>query len=200
MLSGVQWPKEKMSGATLFRFAGWSAILSAIGTILGFVAIIGFIMVGGLFGVTSDVSSIIISLTMFPILWALYQLHRSHAPAVSLGALVMGLIAMLIATILQVLLVIRVLSNSQTEIAVLSSYGVTGMALITFNYFAYVHDTLSRKLAIWGIVAGAGYFWTAVGYILGRQNHLLTYVGGLLSVIAYPVWAIWLGRVFLKSN
>ena len=184
---------------TNYRLAGWSAYLSAIGTLLGFVTIIGFFMVGGLFGVTSDVSSLIISLTLFPILWALHQLHRSHALAVSLGALGMGLIAMLIATVLQALLVFDVLTNSQTEIAVLSSYGVMGLALITFNYLAYVHESLPRKLAIWGIVAGAGYVLTAVGYILGRQNHPLTYVGGLLSVIAYPVWTIWLGRIWLRN-
>ena len=44
---------------------------------------------------------------------------------------------MLIATVLQALLVFNVISNSQTEIAVLSSYGVMGLALITFNYLPH---------------------------------------------------------------
>ncbi|MBM3124569.1 MAG: hypothetical protein FJZ87_05780 [Chloroflexi bacterium] len=183
-----------------YRLAGWSAILSAIATFLGFVTIIGFFMVGGLFGVINDAISVIGSLAIIPILFALYQLLRSHASAASLGALVIGIIAMLVAAILQALLVFKVITYEQTAVPVPFAYGVVGLSLIAFNAFAYTHKSFSRKLAIWGIVAGAGYVLTIMGFIIGGQNHPLTYIGGLAAVIAYIVWAFWLGRIWLRNT
>ena len=58
------------------------------GTIIGFVTIIGFFMVGGLFGVTSDARPLIISLTMFPILGVVST--ASFPPCNKPGALGMG--------------------------------------------------------------------------------------------------------------
>lgn len=189
-----------MSNNNLFRLAGWSAYLSAIATILGFVTIIAFFMVGAPFGKINDVISVIGSLVIIPILLALHHLHRSHVPAASLGALLIGMIAMLVAATLQTLLVFKAITYEQTAVTVPSAYGVVGLSLITYNYLAYANETLPRKLAGWGIVAGFGYVLVIMGFILGGQNHPLTYIGGLASVIAYSVWAIWLGRVFLKSN
>ncbi len=47
--------------------------------------------------------------------------------------------------------------------------------------------------------AGWSAYLSAAAILCG-PNHLLTYIGGALSVIAYPVWGFWLGRLFLKSN
>lgn len=188
-----------MSNTNFFRFAGWSGYLSAIATILGAVTLILFFSVGAPFGVINDTISVIGSLVIIPILYALYSLHRSNAPGTSLAALIVGTIAMLVAAGLQTLLVINVITYEQTAITVPSAYGVVGLSLIAFNYLAYVNGSFPQKLAVWGIAAGIGYVLAITGFILGGENHPLTYLGGALAVIAYPAWAIWLGRVYLKA-
>ena len=189
-----------MEKYSLFRIAGWSAYVSAVATIAGAVTLILFFSVGAPFGVINDVTSVIGSLVIIPILFALHQLHRSRAPAASLGALIVGAIAMLVAAGLQTLLVLKIITFEQTAVTVPSAYGVVGLSLIAFNYLAYAHASFPRKLAVWGIAAGIGYVLVITGFLLGGENHPLTYIGGALAVIAYPIWAFWLGRVWLKFN
>ncbi len=189
-----------MEKNSLFRLAGWSAYLSAAATIIGAVTLILFFSVGAPFGVINDTVSVVGSLVIIPILYALYSLHRANVPGTSLAALVIGTVAMLVAAGLQTLLVLKIITFEQTAVTVPSAYGVVGLSLVAFNYLAYVNGSFPRKLAVWGIAAGIGYVLVITGFILGGPNHLLTYIGGALAVIAYPIWAFWLGRVWLKFN
>src|SRR3990172_6416576 len=94
----TQVSEEKvMEKSSLFHLARWSAYLSAVATIVGAVTLILFFSIGAPFGVINDATSVVGSLVIIPILFALHQLHRSHAPAASLGALVVGIIVMLVA-------------------------------------------------------------------------------------------------------
>lgn len=186
-----------MNKSFLFRLAGWSAYLSAAATIIGAVTLVIFFSVGDPFGIMNDISSVIIGLTGIIILFALYQLHRIVAPVMSLVAFVIGALAMLTAAVLQTLLV-----AIRMDFGVITTYmfGVFGASLMIYGYLVLVNATLPRALGWWGIVAGLGYVLVVTGFIVSGPNHPLTYIGGLTSVIAYPTWAIWLGRVLLKSN
>ena len=186
-----------MDKSSLFRLAGWSAYLSAAATIISAITLVIFFSVGDPFGIMNDISSVIIGLTGIILLFAMYQLHRSVAPVMSLVAFVFGALAMLTAAVLQMLLVaIRMDFGEITTYA----FGVFGASLVVYGYLVIVNKTLPRGLGWWGIVAGIGYVLVIMGFILGGENHPLTYIGGLASVIAYPTWAIWLGRVLLKSS
>jgi hypothetical protein len=186
-----------MDKSPLFRLVGWSAYVSAAATIIGAVTLVIFFSVGDPFGIMNDVSSVIIGLTGIILLFALYQLHRSVAPVMSLVAFVIGALAMLTAAVLQTLLV-----AIRMDFGVITTYafGVFGASLIIYGYLVLVNATLPRALGWWGIVAGLGYVLVTTGFIISGPNHPLTYIGGLTSVIAYPTWAIWLGRVLLKSS
>ena len=186
-----------MSNNNLFRLAGWSAYLSAIATIIGAVTLVIFFSVGDPYGKINDVSSVVIGLTAIVILFALYQLHRSAAPTISLIVFLVGALAMLTAAVVQTLLVIN---GTNFGMIVTIAFGIFGASLIAFGYLAVVNETLSRGLAWLGIAAGIGYVLVITGFILGGENHPLTYLGGAVSVIAYPTWSIWLGRVWLKFN
>ena len=180
----------------LFRFAGWSGYLSALATIIGAVTLVIFFSVGDPFGKINDVSSVVIGLTAIVILFALYQLHRSAAPTISLVTFIVGALAMLTAAVVQMLLVIN---GTNFGMIVTIAFGVFGASLIVFGFLAVVNETLPRVLAWMGIAAGIGYVLVITGFILSGENHPLTYIGGAISVIAYPTWSIWLGRVFLKA-
>ena len=182
------------------RFAGWSAYLSVAATIIGFVTLILFFSVGQPFGTINDVSSIVIALSILPCLFVLRKLHRAAAPMVSLGALIIGLVSILTAALLQTLFVLKVIPGDLSGEIVTIAFGIFGISLALFNYLAYSNKSFSPKLAIWGIAAGAGYALVALGFLLGGQDHPLTYVGGLAAIVAYPAWAIWFGRLILSGK
>lgn len=186
-----------MNKSAPFRLAGWSAYLTATATIIGFVTLITFFMVGEPYGTINDISSVVIALAALPVLFALYQSHRSAAPTGSLTALMLGVISALSAAVLQIILII---TGKTYGNAVTLSYGVFGLSLVIFSYLALTDKLLPRGLAWFGILAGIGYIVVNAGFILGGENHPLTYVGGLASIIGYPTWAIWLGRIFLKPG
>jgi hypothetical protein len=186
-----------MNRNSLFLLAGWSAYVSAAATIIGAITLVIFFSVGDPFGKINDVSSVVIGLTAIVILFALHQLHRSAAPTISLIVFIVGALAMLTAAVLQTLLVaIRMDFGEITTYM----FGVFGASLMIYGYLVLVNATLPRALGWWGMAAGLGYVLVVTGFIVSGPNHPLTYIGGLVSVIAYPTWAIWLGRVLLKSG
>ena len=186
-----------MNKSSPLRLAGWSAYLTATATIVGFVTLITFFIVGEPYGTINDISSVVIALSALPILFALYQLHRSAAPTVSLTALIIGVIGALSAAVFQTILIT---TRKTYGDAASMSFGVFGISLVMYGYLSLIDKMLPRRLAWLGIVAGIGYVLVITGFILGGENHPLTYIGGLAAIIGYPAWAIWLGRVFLKPS
>lgn len=186
-----------MNKNSLFRFAGWSAYLSAAATLVGAVTLVIFFSVGDPYGKMNDVSSVLIGLTGIVILFALYQIHRASAPTVSLLAFVIGAIAMLIGAMLQALLVMT--GTAYGEI-VTFVFGIYGASLVIFGWLAASSGILPRALAWMGIAAGLGYVLVTTVFVVGGPNHMLTYIGGALSVIAYPIWGFWLGRIWLRAS
>jgi hypothetical protein len=182
------------------RFAGWSAYLGAAATIIGFVTLILFFSVGQPFGTINDVSSIVIALATLPVLFALHKHHRASAPLLSLGALIIGVVSSLVAALLQTLFVVKAISIDPSSKIVTVAFGVFGISLAIFNYLAYSNKSFSAHLASWGIVAGAGYALVALGFLLGGQDHPLTYIGGLAAIVAYPIWTIWYGKLLLAGK
>jgi hypothetical protein len=186
-----------MPSSQPFRFSGWSSYVSAGSTIIGFVMLIAFFIVGEPYGTINDISSVVIALSAIPVLFALYQLHRSAAPIASLAALIIGVLAALSAAGFQTIFIVTRKTYGDT---VTMSYGFFGVSLIMLSYLALGDKMLPRRLAWFGIIAGMGYALVITGFILGGPNHPLTYIGGLASIIGYPTWAIWLGRLFLSGK
>ena len=189
-----------MISSQLFHYAGWSAYLSAVATIIGFVTIITFFSMGEPFGTINDISSVVIALSTLPILFALYQLHRPVAPIASPVALVIGILAILVAAVFQTLLIIKVIAYAQTAVTVSASFGIFGASLIAFGYLARTNELQPRRLAYLSIIAGAGYVMVIAGFLLGGQENAITTIGGLIAVICYPIWAILFGRLLLSGK
>lgn len=189
-----------MTSTDVLRYAGWSAYLSAAATIIGFVTLIVFFSVGEPFGTINDISSVILALALLPLALALYLLQLRGAPVLSLIALIAGICAMLTASILQILLVLRVVKFELTLVAVLAAFGVVGVWLLLNSSLALTNKTLPSGLAGVGVIAAVGYLLVILGFLLGGQQHPLTAVGGLTAVIGYPIWAIWIGVLVLSGR
>jgi len=190
-----------MTQFDLARYAGWSAYLSAAATILGIATLLAFFTRGEPFGTWNDILSIVIALSMIVILFELDRLHRPVAPAVSLTVLSIGVIALLIAVVFQALLIVKVIVFAQTAVIVPLAFGVFGAALMIYSYFSLANQLLPGRLAILGLIAGAGYVLVITGLILNPEGeHFLATIGGLITVIGYPAWAIWFGRLLLTGR
>src|SRR5688572_16009957 len=181
--------RNQMRPSKSNRFAGWSAYLSAAATIIGLLAL--FLP----FSIIIDTASIFIGLAILPAFFALYKLERASNPMLSLAALVAGGVAVLIAAYLQTLLVFKGISSEQSGKIVTIAFGVFAISLAVFNYLAYSNKSFPARLAIWGLVAGAGYAMVTLGVLIGGEEHPLTYVGALVVVVGYPVWSIWFGKL-----
>jgi hypothetical protein len=189
-----------MPNAELSRYAGWSAFVSAVATILGLVTLIIFFTLGEPWGTLNDITSVILALSIIPVSLMLHRLHRRDAPTISLAALVIGVIAILVAAVFQMLLIIKVITYAQTAVVVPAAFGLFGASLMVFGSLGRTNMSLPRRLTLLSIVAGAGYVLTIAGIILGGQEHPLTAIGGLTAVICYPIWAIWFGRIVLSGK
>ena len=189
-----------MSNAKLSRYAGWSAIVSAIMTILGLVTLLIFFAQGEPWGTLNDITSVILALSLLPVLLMLYRLHRREAPTIILCTLIIGVIALLAAVIVQSLLIIKVLTYDQTAILAPSAFGLFGATLMVFGFLGRSNASLPRRLIWLSIIAGAGYVLVITGFILGGQAHPLATIGGLMAVLGYPIWAIWFGRLVLSGE
>lgn len=173
------------------RFAGWSAYLSAAAIIITLIL---------RFDTISAIASIFIGLAILPVSFALYKLERASNPMLSLAALVAGGVAALIVAFLQTLLVFKGISSEQSDKIVTIAFGVFGISLAVFNYLAYSNKSFPARLAIWGLVAGAGSVILTLGDLIGGQEHPVTYVGALVVVVGYPVWSIWIGKLLLSGK
>jgi hypothetical protein len=183
----------------LALYAGWSAIVSAMATVVGFVTLIIFFSVGQPWGTINDVASVILAFALLPVLLALYYLQRQNAPVITLGVLVIGGLALLVAAVFQLLLIFGVIKFQQTAVVVSTAFGLFGASLVVYSALARAQGSLPNTLALLGIIAGVGYVLVVVGFILGGQEHPLAAIGGLTAVIIYPIFAIWFGRILLSG-
>jgi len=184
-----------MDVAPLLRIAGWSAYLSAAATILTFVTGILFFSVGQPFGTINDVSSVFQVLFMIPLAIVLYHVLPFNARTLGL----MGILGMIISAIGQSLLVFGRI-DFQGSLKFFPAGIAIGIWLLSACSLALASGLFPRGLAWAGLLAGAGYIATVAGFLLGGQQNLLFYLGGLVLGISYPVWAIWLGRSLLAGT
>ena len=105
-----------------------------------------------------------------------------------------------VAALLQTLLVINVITFAQTAVTVPAAFGVFGASLMVYGYLSLAKGLLPGRLAGLSIIAGAGYVLVITGYILGGQEHPLAAIGGLITVVCYSAWAVWLGRLLLSGK
>ena len=182
------------------RFAGWSAYLSVAATWIGFLFLIFFFTIGQPFGTLNDAASVLQVLFMIIVAVAIHRLLHAQAAKASLVAAIIGIGAMSVIAVLQSLIVINPTLYPQISGPVLTAGGGLGVWLVLVNMLSRQGSILPPLLTGSGLIAGAGYIVLVIGFWIGGQENVLFIVGSLAVVIAYPIWAIWLGRVLLSSK
>jgi hypothetical protein len=189
-----------MSQIILQRVAGWSALINAFVGITGFVALMLFFTLGGLWGSINDSLSVIWALSLIPLAWLFVQANRLVNPRLGTLATLVGIGATLFFAVLQGLLVVGVVRFEQTLGAVLTLTGVIGLWLLISGLLARAGQTLPLGL-VWAMLAfGVGLLFSAVGFWLGGEEYPLTAIGFLVGVVTGFVWAAWLARLLLSGR
>jgi hypothetical protein len=88
----------------------------------------------------------------------------------------------------------------QQTVPFFPSGAAIGGWLMLNGYLTLTNQLLPRPLAWASLLAGVGYVVTVAGFLLGGYQNPLFFAGGLLTVISYPTWAFWLGRVFVSGD
>jgi hypothetical protein len=180
----------------LVRTAGKWAYLAGVAWILGFAALFIFYAVGGVFGPINDAISIFQFLFLIPVALALHRILGLHAPTVSGVATALGVGAMLVIALLQLLLVLGTVQFELTLRPILLFGAIVGLWWLVTSILGLARGALPAGPAWAGVVAGAAIIVTAIGFVLGGQQHPLSAAGFVVGAVAVPVWAFWLGRVF----
>jgi hypothetical protein len=167
--------------SSALRLGGWAAIATAVVAPIGLVFLVAMYAAfaagarsqGLAFGWINDVLAVVTGLLMLPVTVAVHTLLGPGAPRASRLALVIGIGANLTIAVLQSLLVVGTLTFQQ-EI---------GPVLIAFLF-----------LAAWFVLTG--YLGSSSGLLPnGVRMSLLA-----ITYVAYPLWALWLGRHFLSRS
>ncbi len=207
----------------LARYAGWAAYITGIMSIVGFVSLILFFSLEApqatenpqgfhFWGLVSDIAGPATMLPLLVIILELHEIERDRARVLSQIAAVIGVIGALGVTALQVLLIIKVLPFEQEVGPVVFATALVGAWLVLANYLGRVQQILPSRLAWLGIAVGATQvLYPVIFQLLGGSrfyenigsNYLLLAISSvifLVSYVGFPVWAIWLGRIWSRQR
>jgi hypothetical protein len=205
----------------LTRSAGWASYINGIAAILGLVSLLLFFGLESapltgrgfhIWGPISDICPILQMASLLVVAYAFYRIQRSRAVGLSLIGTTIGMIGMLGVALLQFLLIFKVISFEQEVGLVLLATAAVGVWLFFVNFLGRRQGSLPSRLTWLGIAVGVAFVLEpvmlsaaggAVAWRVFMSNYLLlagSAVVFLVSYVGFPVWAFWLGRVFLRTN
>ncbi len=184
-------------------YAGWSALASggfAIATIVALA--LAPLLDEGVGDALMLALALVLFLGMIPVaVW----LSRSaaSAPGVARAAALVGIAGVLGSVAKALLVMLHALPMVSAQILETSALGAIGLWLLVADPLALRSRSLSRALAILGVVAGLGWFLPAaimwLDLTLGDLGGLtpaleaIRMIGGILAELVYIIWALWLG-------
>jgi hypothetical protein len=186
---------------SVVRTVGWSAYANGILMLANMVTIVLFFTVAGFWGPVNDAVSVLWILSFLPLALLLAQVNQAvMGRGVAVGTAAIGVVAMLVFAVLQILLVVGVVRFEQTFAAVATAGGVLGVWLLLNGLLAVKGATLPGGLAWITVVFGLSYILGTIGYWLGGYENPLLWVGAALGYLVGPVWAFWLGWLVLHGR
>jgi hypothetical protein len=191
--------------------AGWAAVAAGIAGWLAFAFIILFFTVGQPFGTLNDIFiglaailSVVLALKLFPG-------HYAQSPLISqagLGFAILGAILVLVGSTLAIT-GLKGWFLSGLYMAV--GNAMIGLWLLGLNYSGQRDHSLPGGLIIFGLISAV---ILALGLVaipgifrgIDFQEYettvvnLIWWTGSLGYLTLYPLWCIWLGRLFLSNG
>jgi hypothetical protein len=186
---------------------GWMAIATGALSLAGLVFIILFYTVGQPFATLNDLCIGLAAISSAVLAWLMYPGHHTLSPHLSPLALVAALVGALVVAVGPVLVIPGVTGWYLAGLYMTAGNALIGLWLIGLSYSARQSGPWPQVLAVFGLVAGvimAVGLVAVPGILRGVEAQAAApwyvnaeYAGGLGSMILYPIWCIWLGRILL---
>jgi len=191
-----------------------AGIMAAVQVIL---LILMFAVATKPFGPMSDVAYAITPVLMLPLLFAFRQIHQVAFPGGSQWVPVLGILGVAVASINQIIFLLKVIDLKQSMFGYSVGIGLIGLAILLFSLFNRSLTEISGGFSLFSIVLGAV---MALGLILGvffldevyaMANGTLSFspvtpvafligLSGAVNQLGLPVWLLMLGRMFLAGK
>lgn len=169
------------------------------------------------FGFLNDLLTLVAALPLLALVVSFYQLTRERTAGIGIVAMLLGLIGASGIVATMTFFVFHVISLTQQAVFFIISFGPLGLWHITTNYYGRREQIVPLRLARFGIVVGLGELIAFIAFFLfgglnllnstDYQSLMTNYplvigigIGGFLGYLGGPVWAVWLGRVFLSKR
>ncbi|HEY8869290.1 MAG TPA: hypothetical protein VIM30_07850 [Candidatus Limnocylindrales bacterium] len=166
--------------------------------LLALITIALFFAVGQPFGTLNDLSLLVMTLAIAPIMLGFYELGGRTPIGLARLSLAGGIGAVVVWSIVQTAMIVGVLSFDYGRPAI-GAYALESIALLVIGAWLAGANPLAgpwlRPVPRWlGMLSGLGFIGVGVGLILGGITHPLTYIGGIGYQVLFPLWAVLIGR------
>lgn len=193
------------------RLAGFGGIVTGIASLL--YAVFFLLVKGSLHDLLPPLLLAIGGLFATTVLVALYQRVRAADETFAFWAVALGILGQMGAAIHGIYGLANVLRPSDTATALgkvanqldpagFLAFGTVGVSVFVMGWLILRGNALSPLLGYLGLVLGVLLVALFLGSLLVNDNSSLFILvpGGLASLLATPIWNIWLGFIFLGSR
>ena len=111
---------------------------------------------------------------------------------------ILAIVGMLSGAVLQFLLLLKKVKYEHTIRWNLAIGALIGIWLLHNGYLFFLNDFFPTGLAVLGLTAGMSYILMSIGFLKGVEKNRLFIFSSVTVLIAYSVWAFWLGSLFLS--
>ncbi|TAK00378.1 MAG: hypothetical protein EPO36_09140 [Chloroflexota bacterium] len=178
---------------TIEQLAGWSAIVAAVATVVGAVFLGLFFSRGQPWGTWNDVASIVLMLATIPVALVIGTILSENESTIAVAVTAVGIVGMVGAALAQVLLVARIRTYEQLLPWTLGFGAVVGLWYLKAAYLSAATSSLGQPLPILMFLAGIGFIAIGYGFYRGGQKDPIAAIGGVVLVVASPIFLTWLG-------
>jgi hypothetical protein len=186
------------------RRAGQAAYLAAAAGLVALITISLFLAGGQPLGAINDLSLLVMTFAIAPIMLGFYELGGRAPLAAARSSLALGIGSVLAWCVVQVA-VIAGFVTFDYEHGAIGWFAVEAIAVALIGAWLAGANTLAGAwlgtLLRWlGLLSGLGFIVFGLGLLLGGVNHPLTYLGGIGYQLLFPVWAWLLGRTLSRRS
>jgi hypothetical protein len=191
-----------MLDVTRVRRGSRSATVAGVAG-LAALALIGlFFSVGQPFGTLNDLALLVMTVALGPVMLAFYELGGRTPLVPARLALGSSLAAIGIWSIVQAAMIAGVVTFDYDHGAT-GAFAVEAVTVILIGAWLVGAPLLAgpwlpAPLRWLGAACGLGFIVFGIGLLLGGAFHPLTIVGGLGYQIAFPIWALLIGRLLAR--
>lgn len=166
------------------------------------------------YGPISDYVYAITPILMIPMMFAFRHIYQAQHVGGSQWALVLGIIGAAIASLNQVVFLLKVIDLKQSMLGASVGIGLIGITILLYSLFSRTSPDFPNWFVIFGVVLGVA---MALGLIFGpfflddvfalstgsldyanmKPIMYLVMLAGAINQLGLPVWLLILGRMFL---